>query len=207
MNLVDKLKVQLSNLSGALHTRRAKGWKSVSVAQYLELAKYGDKLTAEDGLRIVYGVDMNTMPVGDLHKYSLAFLKDEPEREKIKKVYKLNGRKYAADFDTTKLTTAQFVDFQNYTKADDFVGCLSVCMRPVGHEYNDGYDVELVKADISAMPITQALTIAFFFTNQSIVLLQAIQYCSAEELKAMPGMKELAAIIEAQGLLNSGYSH
>lgn len=207
MNLVDRLKARLSKLFGVHRTKRTNGWKGVSVAQYLELAKYGDKLTVEDGLRIVYEVDLNTMPVGDLHKYSLAFLKDEPEREKIKKVYKLNGRKYAADFDTTKMTTAQFVDFQNYTKVDDFVGCLSVCVRPVGHEYNDGYDIELLKSDVSTMPITQALTIAFFFTNQSIVLLQAIQYCSAEELKAMPGMKELAAIIEAQGLLNSAFSH
>jgi hypothetical protein len=185
---------------------KTKNWYDVTVDQFTELSKYGDKLQLEDALRIVYGVDLNSTPLADLHKYKLDFMKTEIPREPIKKYYKINGTKYFACFDTTKLTTAQFVDFQNYSKSNDFVGCISVCMIPKGREYNDGsYDIDKVKQDIASLPITQALTISFFFKNQLVVLLSAIQSSLANQLKEMPETKKLAEIIETLDLANLEY--
>ncbi len=206
MNLVDRLSERLSRLFGVHRTKRIKGWADISVGQFLELQKAGEGLTLADGLRIVYGVELNELPVSEISKYSLSFLKSEPKREGIRKVYELGGHRYAACFDTTRLTTAQFVDFQNYAKADDFVGVLSVCMRPEGREYNDGYSLEQVRADIAAfMPITQALTVAFFFKNQLQILLQAIHSSSVEEMKRDPQMRGIADILERVDLQSLGY--
>lgn len=185
----------------------SKTWYDVTVAQFTELSKYGDKLQLEDALRIVYGVDLNRISLADLHKYKLDFMKTEIPREPIRKYYKINGTKYFACFDTTKLTTAQFVDFQNYAKQNDFIGCLSVCFRPKGTEYNDGsYDIDKVKQDISLLPITQALTISFFFRNQLVVLLSAIQSSLTSQLEEMPETKKLAEIIETLDLANLEFS-
>lgn len=183
-----------------------KSWYKITVSQFLELSKYGDKLTTEDAIRIIYNKDYNSLTFSELSKYNLSFLKKEIPREPIKKYYKLNGTKYFACFDTTKLTTAQFVDFQNYAKQNDFIGCLSVCFRPKGTEYNDGsYSIDKVKQDIASLPITQALTISFFFKNQLIVLLSAIQSSLTSQLEEMPETKKLAEIIETLDLANLGY--
>ena len=186
---------------------KTKNWYDVTVGQFTELSKYGDKLQLGDALRIVYGVDLNTTPLADLHKYKLDFMKTEIPREPIKKYYKINGTKYFACFDTTKLTTAQFVDFQNYAKQNDFIGCLSVCFRPNNTEYNDGsYDIDKVKQDVASLPITQALTISFFFRNQLTTLFLAIQSFLTQQLKETEDTKKLGEIIETLDLANLGFS-
>jgi hypothetical protein len=189
-----------------LHRKQNVNWYKITVNQFIELSKYGDKLTTEDAVRIIYNKDYNNIPLSEISKYNFSFLKTEVPREPIKKYYKINDTKYFACFDTTKLTTAQFVDFQNYAKQNDFIGCLSVCFRPVGTEYNDGsYDIDKVKQDIASLPITQALTISFFFKNQLVVLLSAIQSSLANQLKEMPETKKLAEIIETLDLANLEY--
>ena len=189
-----------------LHRKQNVNWYKITVNQFIELSKYGDKLTTEDAVRIIYNKDYNNIPLSEISKYNLSFLKTEVPREPIKKYYKINGMKYFACFDTTKLTTAQFVDFQNYAKQNDFIGCLSVCFRPKGTEYNDGsYDIDKVKQDIASLPITQGLTIAFFFKNQLVVLLSAIQSSLANQLEEIPETRKLAEIIETLDLANLEY--
>jgi hypothetical protein len=189
-----------------LHRKQNVNWYKITVNQFIELSKYGDKLTTEDAVRIIYNKDYNNIPLSEISKYNLSFLKTEVPRETIKKYYKINGTKYFACFDTTKLTTAQFVDFQNYAKQNDFIGCLSVCFRPKGTEYNDGsYDIDKVKQDIASLPITQGLTIAFFFKNQLVVLLSAIQSSLANQLEEIPETRKLAEIIETLDLANLEY--
>lgn len=136
----------------------------------------------------------------------MSFMGTEVPREPIRKFYKLNGAKYYANFDTTKMTTAQFVDFQNYTKNNDFIGCLSVCMRPKGSSYNDGtYDIEKLKTDIGYMPITKALTISFFFKLQLAVLLEATQQSLASQLKETNTDKNLIEAIKTLDLTSLAF--
>ena len=198
MNWRDKLVQWSSSLFG----ERRKTWTDICVAQWLQLAAFGDDLQVADALRIVYGVELANIPVSEVSRYSLEFLKNEPKREPIRKMYKLRGRKYRACFDTTKLTTAQFADFQNYQRSNDFVGCIAVCMIPKGHEYNDGYSMEVVRADVESMRITQALTIAFFFKNQLAILLVAIQHSLGDTLDTLPEMREFAETIKQADLVS-----
>ena len=183
-----------------------KDWSDITLNQFIELTKYGNKLTIEDAFRIIYNIDYNNLSLVDLNKYNFNFLKTEIPREKIKKYYKLNGIKYYASFDTTKMTTAQFVDFQNYNKTNDIAGCLSVCLRPKNTEYNDGsYSIDKLKDDVGNMPITQVMTIAFFFKLQLTTLFQVIQLSlenQAEEMKD----KKLAEIIKQVDLANLVFS-
>lgn len=186
---------------------KSKTWYDITLKQFNELSKLGDKAELGDLLRIVYDVEIRDIPISDISKYKLDFLKQPTPQEPIKKYYKINGTKYFACFDTTKLTTAQFVDFQNYAKQNDFIGCLSVCFRPKGTEYNDGsYDIDKAKQDIASLPITQALTISFFFKNQLVVLLSAIQSSLTSQLEEMPETKKLAEIIETLDLANLEFS-
>ena len=138
-------------------------WDDITLEKFYQLNGLGKDPDIYDVIDIVYGIKSREIPVSELYKYSVAFLNKECPRRSIKKHYTLNGVKYNANFDITKITTAQFVDFRNYAingaKIEDV---LSVCLIPEGHSYNDGYDIIKLKVDCLQMPITEAQTISFF---------------------------------------------
>lgn len=167
-----------------------KTWYDITLGQFQELCQLGDTPDFADLLRIIYNVDLRTIPISTIAKYNVEFLRKPTPRTSIKDHYLLNGTKYKASFDLTNLTTAQFFDFRNYAQKNDSVGVLSCCVIPEGHEYNDGYDIENVKKDLLDLPITDAQTISFFFINQTIVLLKATESYLNNQLKKNPEMKK-----------------
>lgn len=185
------MKMELRNF---LHRKpkenRSKSWYDISLAQFNQLTALGESATLADLLRIVYNKDLREIPISEITSYKLDFLKKPIPREPIKKSYTLNGTKYNATFELPSISTAQFFDFRNYSKNNDFVGVLSCCLIPEGHEYNDGYDSDKVREDIESLPITRAQTISFFFWNQTTVLLEAILQSSTSQLKKNPETKD-----------------
>lgn len=169
---------------------KSKTWYDITLKQFNELAKLGDKAELSDLLRIVYEVDIKNIPISDITKYKLDFLQQPIPREPIKKSYTLNGTKYIAHFELPSISTAQFFDFRNYTKENDFVGVLSACLIPEGYEYNEGYDSDKVREDIESLPITEAQTISFFFWNQTAVLCKTILQSSTSQLRTNEMTKE-----------------
>lgn len=70
--------------------------------------------------------------------------------------------------DAMKFTTAQYIDFQAFSKKEDnLVEMLSVLLIPAGKTYGDGYDVRDVQTAIREhLPISDALDLyAFFFSS------------------------------------------
>lgn len=70
--------------------------------------------------------------------------------------------------DFRKITTAQYVDFQTFSK--DFPASapelLAVFLVPEGHKYNEGYDFADVVARVKEIPMPDALgLVAFFFAR------------------------------------------
>lgn len=167
-------------------------WDDITLEKFYQLNGLGKDPDIYDVIDIVYGIKSREIPVSELYKYSVAFLNKECPRRSIKKHYTLNGVKYNANFDITKITTAQFVDFRNYAingaKIEDV---LSVCLIPEGHSYNDGYDIIKLKVDCLQMPITEAQTISFFFINQLFVLLESIQSSLLHNMEEIPGTQPL----------------
>ena len=167
-------------------------WDDITIEKFYQLNDLGKNPDIYDVIDIVYGIKSKEIPVSELYKYSIDFLNKECPRHPIKSHYTINGVKYDSNFDITKITTAQFVDFRNYAangaKIEDV---LSVCLIPEGHSYNDGYDITKLKADCLQMPITNAQSIGFFFQKQLTALLQIIQYCLLRKLKGVKEMQPL----------------
>lgn len=181
----------------------SKNWYDITLGQFQSLCQLGDTPNFADLLRIIYDVDLRTIPVSTIAKYNVEFLKKPIPRTTIKDHYLLNGTKYTASFDLTKLTTAQFFDFRNYAQKNDTVGVLSCCIIPEGYEYNDGYDIETVKKDLLSLPITDAQTISFFFINQTIVLLKATESYLNNQMKKNTEMKKKPEIQLVQTVLST----
>ena len=62
-----------------------------------------------------------------------------------------------------KLTTAQYIDFQSYSKDSDYSKMLSVFLVPKGKKYGEGYDALEVINDVSTMPVGEVLGLMGFF--------------------------------------------
>ena len=93
------------------------------------------------------------------------FLKEMPKVD-IKDSYVINGKKYVLCANVSKMTTAQYIDYQTLIKnADKNVKeLLSVFLIPKGKKYGE-YDLEEVMSDIyNYFPIADARAVSFFFT-------------------------------------------
>ena len=67
--------------------------------------------------------------------------------------------------DFTKITTAQYVDFQTFSKGgvDKLAELLAVLLIPEGCKYNDGYDFADVVKAVGSVPLPVALGLSAFF--------------------------------------------
>lgn len=93
------------------------------------------------------------------------FLKEMPKVD-IKDSYVINGKKYVLCANVSKMTTAQYIDYQTLIKnADKNVKeLLSVFLIPKGKKYGE-YDLDEVINDIyNYFPIADARAVSFFFT-------------------------------------------
>lgn len=184
-------------------------WDDITLQKFNQLALLGEKADPLDVIDIVYSINSREIPYNELKKYPVSFLSEPCPRRPIQKQYTLNGNLYNACFDITKITTAQFVDFRNYSNSEHptMENLLTVCLIPDGHTYNDGYDIEQVKADVQYMPITDAQTIAFFLVNQLAVLLQGIQCSLLNNLKTDPQTKQIQEMLAQVDLPSLIYYH
>lgn len=111
----------------------------------------------------------------------LDFIHTKPEYSDTKPYYNLNGRKYKLRADIPSITTAQYIDYQAYIKESekDLTKLVGVWLIPDGHEYNDGYNMNLVFEDAGTMMLSDAMGIAFFFSKQLAASIKIMQ-CSLE---------------------------
>jgi hypothetical protein len=103
----------------------------------------------------------------------------------------VNGREYHFEGLLGRISTAQYIDFQNYLKAEDTDKCYSVFMVPKGHKYNDGYDMMQVFEDIEEVPIPVLISASFFFNRQFTTFIKIFQRYSMKQLKKVNLPKEV----------------
>ena len=171
-----------------------KTWKDISLRQFnkiQDLLQEIDEYTTLNIIDVLYDVDSADMPAMEvMNKYahSLDFLMTTiPTNEKLKETYTINQREYNSNINLTQMTTAQFVDYQNYSKDNpvDISKCLSVFIIPKGHTYNDGYDLKQVQEDIKDLDMVTINTLAFFFKKLYILLLETTLLCLTQDMKKM----------------------
>lgn len=136
---------------------------------------------------------MNVEQVRDL-RTDLLWLNrdfDYPKTFNFKKI-KVGDWECKVEPDITKMTYAQFVDLQNYSKEKDEYGqpkmkaeVLSVFFIPVGHKYGDGYDVvalqQAIRENVSVLTCNSC---CFFFTQRCLSSLDNLAICLASKLRA-----------------------
>ena len=151
-------------------------WKDISIEKYLQIqvivnSNEMSELEKETEIaNIIYGFDITELPIPEYKQKikALEFIATLPDKEKLASNYTVNGTKYITKADLGSIQANQFIDFQNYIKKQDIIGCISCFFIPDGHKYNDGYDMIKVKKDVGQLPITSANALSFFFKSYSI---------------------------------------
>lgn len=156
----------------------------------------------------IYGTDITELPIIEYKKkmIDLKFLNEKPKDEKLASNYTINGTKYKSSADLASIQANQFIDFQNYAKKEDMIGCISCFFIPEGHKYNDGYDMLKVKEDVGDLPITTGNALAFFFKSQYVTLLVLSQRSSLKKMKEVgmsrKKLKEMQEALTTLGIAN-----
>ena len=186
----------ISNLFKKITPIPDKDWSDVTIEQYYKIAdliKEQDEYTVYNLIDILWGIDSSKLLAKDLTKYTnrLQFLNKDVPKVTLKKHYTFNGRKYDSSCDLTSMSTAQFVDYNNYLKNCKYEEILSVFFIPEGHSYNDGYDILQVQNDLLQMKITDCMAAAFFFKRQLRVFCHLFQTYLIKKMKKEKMKKNL----------------
>ena len=143
-------------------------------------------------MEAVFGEDVLDLPLKDFNEKckELQFLQKEIPNDLHVKDIKVNGREYYFDGLLGKITTAQYIDFQNYQKNNDEYKTFSVFIIPKGHKYNDGYDMEQVFNDILDIPVPVLFSASFFFSRQFELFIRIFRRYSIKQMKKLGLPKE-----------------
>ena len=143
-------------------------------------------------MEAVFGEDVLDLPLKDFNEKckELQFLQKEIPNDLHVKDIKVNEREYYFDGLLGKITTAQYIDFQNYQKNEDEQKSFSVFIIPKGHKYNDGYDMEQVFNDILDVPVPVLFSASFFFSRQFELFIRIFRRYSIKQMKKLGLPKE-----------------
>lgn len=149
-------------------------------------------------MEAVFGEDVLDLPLKDFNEKckELQFLQKEIPNDLHVKDIKVNGREYYFDGLLGKITTAQYIDFQNYQKNNDEQKSFSVFIIPKGHKYNDGYDMEQVFNDILDIPVPVLFSASFFFSRQFELFIRIFRRYSIKQMKNLGLPKEAMENLE-----------
>jgi hypothetical protein len=149
-----------------------KDWKDVNLGMWQRMNEITQR---EDEIQRIVGFvalfnnmtedDVLAMPLDEFKERmkELAWMNVPPEIEQPKEEYTINGKQYVLTMNFHKLTTAQYIDFQSYTKSEDYSQMLSVFLIPKGKKYGEGYDVFETQQDLKQMPVGEVLGLMGFF--------------------------------------------
>lgn len=181
----------------------ANEWNNITLEEFVKIrAVLGDKeKDHEDKMialaAIVQGVDEETILTMPLDRVQPIFarvqdLEEKPQAGKARKMYQVG--KWSLRLTTAKdMTVAQWIDIQNYYREDmekHLADILSVALVPVGKTYNEGYDIDELKAALWDMPVCDALGVCFFFQRRWLKSTRRTLNCLVG-WSALKGQKEL----------------
>ena len=164
-------------------------WYDITLSQFKELQTI---LEMTDDLEkvvamaeLVLGDSITDLPLQEFNEQlrRLEFLKTEIPTSVPPKKLEIKGKKYDVTSLLGNITTAQFIDFTNYSKDNDTAKMLSVFVVPEGHKYNDGYDMQEVMKDMESMPIPVASSITSFFIAQFAKFVQIFLRSSTKTIQ------------------------
>ena len=130
----------------------------------------------------------------------------------VAKSYGLAGLELIPVKDFAKITTAQYVDFQNLSKEGDkyLVETLSTLLIPKGKKYMDGYEIEDVRQAIREnLSVADVLSLSAFFLTKFVKSIKDFQTYSIREIQKIPNretreklMKQMQEAMEIHSKTN-----
>lgn len=153
----------------------ANEWDNITLEQFVKIrAVLEDKeKSKEDKMvslaAVVEGVDEKTILEMPLEKVGPVFervqgLDTPPQKGKARSRYQV-GKWLLRLTGAKDMSVAQWIDVQTYYRDMDnhLADILSVALVPVEKRYNEGYDIEELKAALWSMYVKDALAVCFFF--------------------------------------------
>lgn len=142
------------------------------------------------------------MPIADYQRAVVAsdFLQREYQPSgRCASSYKVGGYDLRPFADWTKMTAAQFIDYQTYAgkgTEPHIVEIVSVVLVPAGKKYGDGYDVADVQRAIrDNLSVADVLDIvAFFFSQYAAFLKDSLTYLKRRALRMKDGTEKETAL-------------
>ena len=178
------------------------GWSNITYRTLLDIREAANIEDENERvyaiMEAVFGEDVLDLPLKDFNEKckELQFLQKEIPNDLHVKDIKVNGREYYFDGLLGKITTAQYIDFQNYQKNNDEQKSFSVFIIPKGHKYNDGYDMEQVFNDILDIPVPVLFSASFFFSRQFELFIRIFRRYSIKQMKKIGLPKEAMENLE-----------
>lgn len=165
-------------------------WEEITVKQYYEILEIlredvGDALEMNSRLiDCIWKIDSADIPVIRFSYYldELQFLNNPYEPKTPKKEYVVNGVKFRPTLDVSKITTAQYVDFQELVKTEDHKLMLNVLFIQDGKEYGEVDNSDLLWENL---PLTDYSDVMFFFLHLLDGLMMDTLNSSKKILKKM----------------------
>lgn len=165
-------------------------WEEITVKQYYEILEIlredvGDALEMNSRLiDCIWKIDSADIPVIRFSYYldELQFLNNPYEPKTPKKEYVVKGVKFRPTLDVSKITTAQYVDFQELVKTEDHKLMLNVLFIQDGKEYGEVDNSDLLWENL---PLTDYSDVMFFFLHLLDSLMMDTLNSSKKILKKM----------------------
>lgn len=172
-------------------------WKEITVNEFIQLEQLL-KSDIPESYRTANIVallsnksldEVEDLPISTFMSLSknISFIQEQPKYNDVEKEYTINNRVYELHADVTQISTAQYIDYQNYSKEEekDITKLLSCWLIPKGHKYNDGYDMKEVIDDAGDMLLQDAMGICFFFPKQLAASILILKDSLSKNLKKM----------------------
>lgn len=151
------------------------GYDSLPIGKYLDILAVCEGRRGVDitvgMLSVLTGMaedDILDLPIGEFAELAARarFLEDKPGEAKVRGVYTLGEFTLVPVRDVRKVTAAQYIDFQTFSRRGISAapGVLSCMLVPEGRRYADGYDpVDVQKAVAENLPVADAFALYAFF--------------------------------------------
>lgn len=186
-------------------------YKQLPVGLYLDICEASQDASMDElakQVRILALLSGNTddeilnMPIADYQRAVVAsdFLQREYQPSgRCASSYKVGGYDLRPFADWTKMTAAQFIDYQTYAgkgTEPHIVEIVSVVLVPAGKKYGDGYDVADVQRAIrDNLSVADVLDIvAFFFSQYAAFLKDSLTYLKRRALRMKDGTEKETAL-------------
>lgn len=140
--------------------------------------------------------DVLNLPITEFSKLNFAasFLQEpcEDDKSRVAESYTFGDLVLLPVKSTDKITTSQYIDFQNFAKdyENNIVGLLSCLLVPKGKTYGNGYDIaDVHKAISDSLSVFDAFALlSFFFDSLTLSVKDSLTYLQ-KKMRRMERMK------------------